>query len=105
MDLGNALCIRSRGWVNNMVTFYQQLQIGSLYAFKMVGQPLPPENMNVFWLDFKMSPLEELLMYLGNKDYILFFLGSDGSIREMSIFGLQNHGEVGIYLFEVNFYK
>jgi hypothetical protein len=89
--------------MNSHITSIDQLQIGRLYMFKMDGSPLPAESMRVFWIDFTVSPFEELLVYLGSRGTVISFLDSTGMIRYMSMFGLQNHGEVGIRLYKASY--
>lgn len=67
---------------------------------------LAPESLRVLWMGVKQySELEEYLIYIGFENHSFFphmkFLLNDGSIRCMSVTGLQTHNAVGVHLVEV----
>lgn len=93
--------------MEDIITSPEQLIVGKMYMFKKpVSSELAPESLRVLWMGFRdRSDLEEYLVYLGLEEDAYFphmrFLLPNGTIKKMTLTGLEYHNVLGIQLVEV----
>ena len=93
--------------MEDIITSHEQLIVGKMYMFKKpVITELTPESLSVLWMGFReRSELEEYLVYLGYDEHGSFlymkFLLPNGTIKKMTLTGLEYHNVLGIQLVEV----
>lgn len=96
--------------MEDIITSPEQLIVGKMYMFKKpVSSKLASESLSVIWTGSKgphnRSDLEEYLVYLGYDEHSFFtymkFLLPNGTIKRMSLIGLEYHNAIGIHLTEL----